>query len=82
MSETAGSILNRRLAVLGVLPREEQVSGGMVLRGHFHGGSAHGQHVRVEAEVLRDDEISSHSRAPEETPRRARTFAGWCGSAL
>jgi hypothetical protein len=31
------------LAVLGVLPREKPVPGGVVLRGHFHGGPAHGQ---------------------------------------
>jgi hypothetical protein len=43
------------LAVFGVLPREKPVPGGMVLRGHFHGGSAHGEHVRVEVEVLRDE---------------------------
>jgi hypothetical protein len=43
------------LAVLGVLPREKPVPGGVVLRGHFHGGSAHGEHVRSEVEVLRDE---------------------------
>jgi hypothetical protein len=30
------------LAVLGVLPREKPVPGGMVLRGQFHGGPTHG----------------------------------------
>jgi hypothetical protein len=43
------------LAVLGVLPREKPVPGGTVLRREFHGGPAHGQHVRGEVEVLRDE---------------------------
>jgi hypothetical protein len=27
------------------------------------------------------NEISSHSRAPDATPSRAKTLAGWCGKA-
>lgn len=64
------------LAVLGVLPREKPVLGGVVLRVASTVDLRTASMSAAKSKSSEMNEISSHSRAPEWTPRRASTFAG------